>query len=193
MQPESSICLLAPWWGRSDRQPHPVPNQPRQFVDPILRTGAGVTVSDEELVERYREVTVDRGFELDHDNRDHYRGRLEHQLLMNRCAACGFWQFPPRPICPACWSWDIAARPVTGRGTIFMTMFLHQGPSAEGVDYSNPYPVVTVELDEQEGLRFTATVLGARKDQIHIGDRVELDWIVREGVPVPAFRLTGEA
>ncbi|CAB4364073.1 MAG: hypothetical protein F2681_08705 [Actinobacteria bacterium] len=51
-----------------------------------------------------------------------------------------------------------------GNGTIHLAVFLHQGPPAEGVDYSTPYPVVTVELDEQPGLRFT-------------------------GTPVPAFRL----
>ena len=71
-----------------------------------------------------------------------------------------------------------------------MTIFLHQGPPAEGVDYSTPYPVVTVELDEQEGLRFTSTVVGATNDDIHIGERVELDWIDRAGAPLPVFRLS---
>jgi uncharacterized OB-fold protein len=79
---------------------------------------------------------------------------------------------------------------VSGEGTLFMTVFLHQGPPTEGVDYSTPYPVVTVELDEQEGLRFTSTVVGATNDDIHIGERVELDWIDRAGAPLPVFRLS---
>jgi uncharacterized OB-fold protein len=70
-----------------------------------------------------------------------------------------------------------------------MAIFLHQGPPAPGVDYSTPYPVVTVELEEQAGLRFTSTVVGAANDDIVIGAPVTLDWIDREGVPVPAFRL----
>ena len=70
-----------------------------------------------------------------------------------------------------------------------MTVFLHQGPPADGVDYSTPYPVVTVELDEQEGLRFTTTVIGADNNQIRIGERVQLDWIERGGAPMPVFRL----
>jgi hypothetical protein len=78
---------------------------------------------------------------------------------------------------------------VSGDGTIFLTLFLHQGPSAEGVDYSTPYPVVTAELDEQPGLRFTTTVVGANNEAIRIGERVGLDWIERGGVPLPVFRL----
>jgi uncharacterized protein len=71
-----------------------------------------------------------------------------------------------------------------------MTIFLHQGPPAEGVDYSTPHPVVTVELDEQAGLRFTSTVVDAPNEAIRIGARVRLDWIDRAGTPLPVFRLT---
>ena len=70
-----------------------------------------------------------------------------------------------------------------------MAVFLHQGPPAEGVDYSTPYPVVTVDLDEQPGLRFSSTVVGSPNEGIQIGRRVELDWITREGAPMPVFRL----
>jgi uncharacterized OB-fold protein len=78
---------------------------------------------------------------------------------------------------------------VSGKGSIFMAIFLHQGPPAEGVDYSTPHPVVTVELVEQPGLRVTTTVIGSPNEHITIGAQVELDWIERAGVPVPAFRL----
>jgi uncharacterized protein len=92
-------------------------------------------------------------------------------------------------VCPSCWSTDVVAAPVAGTGTIFMAIFLHQGPPAEGVDYTTPYPVVTVELDEQEGLRFTSTVVGARNADIGIGRRARLDWAERGSVPLPVFRL----
>jgi hypothetical protein len=73
-----------------------------------------------------------------------------------------------------------------------MLILLHQGPPASGVDYaSGPYPVATVELDEQAGLRFTGAVVGVDPSQIRIGDRVELDWTVRDGIPQPVFRVAG--
>lgn len=139
--------------------------------------------TDEELLARFP------GHPLDHDTAAHYRGRLERRLLLNRCADCARWHHPPKPICPSCWSTDVRATEVAGTGTIHLAIFLHQGPPAEGVDYSTPYPVVVVELDEQLGLRFTSTVVGSPNDQITIGERVILDWIDRAGTPLPAFRL----
>jgi uncharacterized protein len=143
-----------------------------------------MSLSDEELVDRFP------GQPITHDNAEHYRGRLARQLLMNRCGACGHWHAPPKPVCPECWSFDVEAKPVRGEGTIFMAIFLHQGPPVPGVDYTVPYPVVTVELDEQPGLRFTSTVIGADNDAICVGKRVRLGWIERAGAPLPAFELS---
>jgi DUF35 OB-fold domain, acyl-CoA-associated len=61
------------------------------------------------------------------------------------------------------------------------------------VDYSTPYPVVTVELDEQAGLRYSSTVVEAPDEEIQIGRRVELDWMMRGNAPLPVFRLAGPA
>ena len=144
-------------------------------------------ISDEDLVTRFR------GYPVDRDSAPHYRGRLQRRLLINRCRACGTWHHSPKPVCPACWSTEVVPTEVSGAGTLFMTIFLYQGPPAEGVDYSTPHPVVTVELDEQDGLRFTSTVVDAPNDEIRIGDRVVLDWIERGGTPVPVFRLASNA
>lgn len=146
---------------------------------------AGIT--DEELVVRFS------GERIDHDSKEVYRGRWRRQLLVNRCNDCGVWHQPPRPICASCWSTNVTPTEVSGRGTIYMAIFLHQGPPATGVDYRTPHPVVTVDLDEQEGLRLTSTVVGSRNDEITIGRRVELDWIERDGVPMPVFRLSSHA
>jgi uncharacterized OB-fold protein len=144
-----------------------------------------VQIADEELVDRFPDQLVDR------DSAPHYRGRLDRQLLIQRCGTCGTWQQPPTPICPACWCTEMVPTEVSGAGTIYLVVFLYQGPPAAGVDYSTPYPVVTVELDEQVGLRFTSTVVGADNDRIFIGERVALDWIDRNGTPLPVFRLEG--
>ena len=143
-------------------------------------------VSNDELVQRFP------GEPITHDNAAHYRGRLRRQLLINRCDDCKVWHAPPKPVCPDCWSSRVSAQPVSGNGTVFMAIFLHQGPPAPGVDYSTPYPVVTVELAEQVGLRFTATVAETSNDQIQIGKRVRLGWRERSGSPMPVFVLTGE-
>jgi hypothetical protein len=142
--------------------------------------------TDEELLESFP------GARLDHVNKEFWRGLLSRQLRLNRCDDCGWWHHEPKPVCPRCWSKALVATPVSGHGTIHLLMLLHQGPPAEGVDYSTPHPVVTVELDEQEGLRFTSTVVDVEPDRLRIGERVELAWIERMEHPHPVFRLAGE-
>jgi uncharacterized OB-fold protein len=138
--------------------------------------------SDAELMERLAHLPVDR------DTAEHYRGYLRRELLMNCCADCGRWHHPMRPMCSACWSWNVVPKAVSGRGTVHLFTLLHQGPPADGVDYAKaPHPVVTVELQEQEGLRFTGTIIGCARGDIVIGMPVELAWIEREGSPYPAF------
>jgi uncharacterized protein len=144
---------------------------------------SGETMSDEELVDLFPGI--------DRDSAAHFRGRLGQRLLLHRCADCGHWHHPPRPICPECWSTRVVPTPVRGAGTIHLAIFLHQGPPTAGVDYATPYPVVAVELDEQPGLRFTSTVVGATNDDIRIGRRVQLAWIERDGTPLPVFELAG--
>ena len=69
-------------------------------------------------------------------------------------------------------------------------MFLHQGAPAPDVDYTKgPHPVVTIELEEQESLRFSSTIIGSPIEDIKIGLPVELDWIDRYGSPFPVFRI----
>jgi len=145
--------------------------------------GASTELDDAALVARFP------GVQLTHDNKVHYRARLDHRLLVNRCADCGTWHEPPAPVCPSCWSRHVIATPVSGRGTIHLAIFLYQGPPAEGVDYTTPWPVVTVALDDAPGVRVTGTVIGAPNDDIAVGRAVELDWIDRAGTPVLAFRL----
>lgn len=143
--------------------------------------------TDDELLARYP------GVAMDHTNKHLYRGLLHRELRLSRCADCGWWHHKPKPICPNCWSKNLEATPVAGTGTIHLLIKLHQGPPADGVDYSTPHPVVTVELDEQEGLRFTSTVIGADVGEIAVGQRVLLDWLERDDRPFPAWRIVEEA
>ena len=144
-------------------------------------------VSDAALVERFPWVRIS------HDNKHLFRGWLDRQLLISRCRDCRHFHHPPKPICPECWSWRVEPTPVSGRGVIHLAMFLHQGAPAPGVDYEKaPHPVVTVELEEQPGLRFTSTVVDTPldRDPHRAPGRARLDRPLRRAVPglPPAHR-----
>jgi uncharacterized OB-fold protein len=145
-------------------------------------------LSDADLVAGYAPLTVDR------DTAAFYRGWLDKELRMNHCDDCGRWHHPPRAMCPSCWSWNVTPTAVSGRGTIYLLILLHQGPPAEGVDYSaGPYPVAAVELEEQPGLRFTTTIVGAAPHELAVGQAVELAWTERNDLPFPVFQPVGAA
>ncbi len=145
-------------------------------------------IDDVALVERFPYA------QIDHDSKHLFRGWLDETLLINRCDACSRFQHPPKPICPSCWSTSLTPTEVSGRGLIHLVMLLHQGPPAPDVDYAKgPHPVVSVELEEQEGLRFTSTVIDCPLEEVRIGLEVELTWIDRFGAPFPVFQRRGVA
>lgn len=125
---------------------------------------------------------------VDHDSKGHYRGLLARKLLINRCRSCGHRHHPPLPLCPACTGRDLSADEVSGRGKVALFTWMYQGPPTPGVDYSDPHPVVAVELEEQPGLRYTSTIVGCGPDALQVGLPVELAWTDRQGTPFPIFR-----
>ena len=157
-------------------------------MDVHLKNSADETtqISDEALIAQFPSYAVDR------DTAPRFRGWLRHEYLIDRCDSCGLLREPPGPICPKCWSTDFTRTAISGSGTIYLSIALHQGPPTPGVDYSNPYPIVTVELDEQPGLRITSTVVDAELSEIEIGKRVRLAWRERNGAPLPVFELVAE-
>ncbi len=145
-------------------------------------------MSDDEL-----EALVSRsdGWVIDHDNKEFYAGLAAERLLVDRCRSCGRWQHPPKPICPACWSTDIGAEEVAGRGTVRLwTVYRVFDPVLGGVDPAGAR-IVTVDLDEQVGLRLTSKFIGSRDPAV--GDRVTTRFVDRAGSRFPVFVLDDRA
>ena len=153
-----------------------------------MTTGtAAAAASDQEVFLAYPQVRLDRL------NVRFYAGLLRHELLVIRCADCGTWTAQQRPLCPGCWSTRVAPTAVSGRGTVHTLTLLHQGPPAPDVDYASPWPLAAVELVEQPGLRFAATIVDCAPGRLAIGLPVELTWIRRAGAPWYAFRPASTA
>ncbi len=103
-----------------------------------------------------------------------------HELIIQRCRACGAHQFYPRPFCLACESSDLFWVGAAGTGTVYSMTTVHMQVSPELVP---PYVVAIVQLDEGPRL-MTNIVDGACR----IGDRVRVAWRERPGAPpLPVF------
>jgi len=109
-----------------------------------------------------------------------------HELLLQRCADCGGWQFYPRPFCLRCGSAAVGWARASGAGTVHSQTTVHLKVIPE---LDPPYVVALIRLDE--GPLFTANVVGA---PTAIGDRVTVAWRERGALPpLPVFRRLDEA
>ena len=114
-------------------------------------------------------------------------GAAEGRLLIQRCTACGKYQYPPDVACTYCQCETLDATEVSGRGTLYA----HVVPDRtfhEGFVAHLPYVVALVELDEQPHLRMITNIVDVEPDQLIDGMRLEVTYERRGAVTLPQFR-----
>ena len=107
------------------------------------------------------------------ENAPYINGLKEKQVRLQRCGGCGRFRYPPSQFCPSCLSDEAEWQGVSGRGTVYSFIIVHQlyHPSfREDI----PYSVAVVELDE--GPRLTANIVGCANDDLRIGMPVQADF-----------------
>lgn len=115
----------------------------------------------------------------------YWEATRRHELLMQRCNACGTWQWGPEWICHACRSFDVGWAPVAGRGRIFSWERVWH-PVHPALKDACPYLVVLVELPEAGNVRMVGNLLGDPLQPVAIGAEVEA---VFEDHPEDEFTL----
>jgi uncharacterized OB-fold protein len=110
-----------------------------------------------------------------------------HELVVQRCDACGVLRHYPQHLCPQChsdaWSWA----PIEGRGVVYSFTVTHRAFGAAWAERV-PYAVATVELDN--GIRMLSDLPADDTDDVVIGARVEVYFDDRDDdVTRPRFRL----
>ena len=115
-----------------------------------------------------------------------WEGCRRHELLLQRCAGCRSFWFPPSVLCPECLGTDWRWVPAGGRGRIHSFVVFHRvyHPGFAG---EVPYVVAVVELEE--GPRLTSNVVGCEARAVRSGMPVEVVFEdVTEAVTLPKFR-----
>src|SRR5215470_17114691 len=102
---------------------------------------------------------------IDEESRGWWEALARHELVLQRCRACGTTRFPPRAVWPACLSSDVEWRRAGGRGVVYSFTVTHQN-QAPGFREELPYVLAVVEL--AEGVRMMTNVVGCPPDQVRI-------------------------
>ena len=118
-----------------------------------------------------------------------WEAAARHQLVIQRCQECAYFNHPPRPVCDACQSQQLTFVPVSGRGRIYSYAVMHQ-PNIAGFEQDIPYLNLLIELEEQPRLFLVSTLPMSAKAQVQIGAAVEVDFEpVNAEITLPQFRL----
>ena len=93
----------------------------------------------------------------------HYHAYLAAgEFRVQRCAACGGYQFYPRVLCRSCGGADLTFEPVSGAGTVYSHTTVRAKPE-QGGDYN----ISIIEL--AEGPRLFSRVEGVPAGAVAIG------------------------
>jgi uncharacterized OB-fold protein len=102
----------------------------------------------------------------------YWEATRRHEILCQRCRACGAFQWGPEWICHRCRSFDVSWERVAPRGRIFSWERVWH-PVHPALRQACPYVVLLVELAEAGGVRMVGNVLGDPRAQVRIGEPVE--------------------
>ena len=118
-----------------------------------------------------------------------WEAAARHQLVIQRCQECAYFNHPPRPVCDACQSQQLTFVPVSGRGRIYSYAVMYQ-PNIAGFEQDIPYLNLLIELEEQPRLFLVSSLPMSAKAQVQIGAAVEVDFEpVNAEITLPQFRL----
>ncbi len=127
--------------------------------------------------------------EITTESRPFWEGCRRHQLLLQRCRACGARQHYPRGVCGTCWSTDLAWEPASGRGTVYTFTVTHRS-QAPGFRDALPYVLAYVELEE--GVQVLTNLVECDPARVRIGLAVQVTFEdVTTEIRLPRFKRAG--
>jgi hypothetical protein len=116
------------------------------------------------------------------------------ELVVQECAGCGRWRFPPRPMCPHCRSLEVRWVATSGRATVWSFVVPHP-PLLPAYGELAPYNVVVVALDEDATIRMVGNLVATPEGPINevdpttieIGEPVRVVFASVEDVMLPRW------
>ncbi|TPW16269.1 MAG: hypothetical protein FD127_245 [Acidimicrobiaceae bacterium] len=124
------------------------------------------------------------------DTEPFWEATKEHQLRYQFCEQCETVIFYPRAHCTKCTNTDLTWRTSSGEGAIYTYSVIRRSQHPSFMDMV-PYVIAWVDLDET--FRMLTHIVDVDPDDpesgLTIGARVQVHWIDRGQVSLPAFHL----
>lgn len=120
------------------------------------------------------------------ETEEFWAGCRRHELLLQRCAACGHVQFYPRFLCSSCGGRVLGWTRASGRGRV-KSFSIVRRPASPAYAAETPFALLLVELEE--GPTMMSTLSGCEPERAFVGMPVVVafdDW--PEGVTMARFR-----
>lgn len=120
------------------------------------------------------------------ETQPYWDGCKQHELRVQKCAACGHHQFYPRLYCTACMSDRVEWMKTSGRATVLSYTIVYR-PVTQAFADNVPYVVALVTL--AEGPQMMTNIVGCEPEKVHIGMPVQVtfdDWT--ENISIPKFK-----
>ena len=105
------------------------------------------------------------------DSAPYWESAQRGELRMQMCSDCDHVRFPPALLCPRCLSERSEWVPLSGRGTVYSWIVIHQSQHP-AFNADTPYNVAIIELEE--GPRLHTNLVECKNEDIHIGMPVEV-------------------
>ncbi|HVW18847.1 MAG TPA: OB-fold domain-containing protein [Solirubrobacteraceae bacterium] len=120
-------------------------------------------------------------------NRPFWDGCREGELRLQRCDGCGLYRFPDAPVCPRCLSRAFSWQAVSGRGTVWSWIRMHQNYLPA---FADQLPYVVLFVDLEEGPRLISGFVGD-PDELAIDLPVQAVFETVGERVIPKFRAVG--
>ena len=119
----------------------------------------------------------------------YWEAAKRQEFVMQRCDDCARLRFPPTTSCWYCLSPNTTWTPLSGRGTVWSYILMHQLYYPAFAD-ELPYPVAVIETEE--GVRLISNLVQVAREDIEIGMAVEVVFEdVTDEFAIPKFRPAG--
>jgi len=101
-------------------------------------------------------------------DKPYWDGLAEGVLKVQRCNACGSWQWGPEWLCHACRSFDVGWQAVEPRGRIY-SWARSWHPVHPALRDRGAYIFALIELPQAGGIRMVGNLLGDAQQEVDIG------------------------